>query len=74
MDCQTCDELIAEYKDAVGLFKDAVHSGQVARPGEFVLATGRAARWGLICQDASDALREHWRKDHGSLAANADSR
>jgi hypothetical protein len=71
--CQTCDELLADYKDAVELFKDAVHKGQVARVGDLALAARKAARRGEICRDASDALIEHWRQDHRNFAAKAGS-
>ena len=75
MDCKTCEQLLADYRGAVGLFKDAVHSRRLEwRGGEFVLAAARAARWGRLCQDASDALIQHWRRNHHGLASNADSR
>ena len=82
MSCQTCEELLTDYKDAVGLFKNAVHNDEVAPVGDYlpaarraarVLAAERAARWGLLCKYASDALIEHWRKEHSSLAAKAGS-
>jgi hypothetical protein len=71
MGCQTCGELLTDYKDAVGLFKNAVHNGRIARREDYLLEAGRAARWGRICRDASDALIEHWGKEHPGLAAKA---
>ena len=62
MKCEACDELLADYKGAVGFFKDAVH-GLGARGRGSVLAAGKAARWGQICKSASDALIEPWRKE-----------
>jgi len=69
MSCQTCNELLTDYKDAVGLFRNAVHNGEVplagdhlwaARRAAWLLTARRAARWGRICKYASDALIEHW--------------
>ena len=54
MSCQTCEELLTDYKDAVGLFRDAVHNSEVgdnllsARRAACLLAAGRAVRWGQI--------------------------
>ena len=66
MNCQTCDELLTDYKDAVRLLKNAVHYGEVApvrdnllaaRRDAYLLAAGRAVHWGRICKYASDAHR-----------------
>jgi hypothetical protein len=77
MSCVRCDELLKDYRDAVGLFKDAVNKVEVvpvrdnrlsARRAARLLAAGRAVRWGEICKYASDALIEHWRNEHPGLA------
>jgi len=70
MNCPTCEELLADYKDAVGLFRNAVPNGEVGRV-DYLLAARKAARWGQFCKYASDALIEHWHKEHPGLAAKA---
>jgi hypothetical protein len=72
MYCQECDTLLANYKDAVKLFKDAVHNAK-GTPGDDGLLTAKMAeRLSQNCKSASEALMEHWRKEH-SLVANSGS-
>ena len=70
MDCKTCDELLAGYKDAVKLFKDSVH--EIPGTGnDSDLAVAKADRLRLRCIMASDALMEHWREQHGKSEKSA---
>lgn len=67
MDCKTCDELLAAYKDAVSLFKDSVR-GIPGTGADSRLATAKADRLRLKCTETNDALMEHWREHHRSGA------
>jgi hypothetical protein len=73
MACKTCDELLADYKNAVRVFKETVRDGLGALGHDGQVAAIRAARWSEICKQASDHLLAHWRKEHRSLAARSDS-
>jgi len=73
MYCQECDSLLANYKDAVQIFKDAVHNAKGAPADDGRLSVEMAERLSQNCKDASDALMEHWRMEHRSLAANSAS-
>ena len=71
MDCNTCNELLAACKDAVLRFPSAV----ATIPGsgsDSKLATEQAGRLRLECQNANEALMEHWREEHRGLAAKAE--
>ena len=71
---QTCDDLLADYRCAVNLFKNFVHNS-LGAPGEDSRLTGkRAADLAQKCPEASDALIEHWRKEHSSFREKARSR
>ena len=69
MGCHTCNELLAAYRNAVSVFKDAVQTAPGATGADSCLAAKPAARLGEQCKEASDALMEHWRVEHRSLAA-----
>jgi hypothetical protein len=58
MDCEACNELLAAYKRAVLLFKNAV-------------AAEQADHLRLECEAANEALMAHWRQVHGK--GNEDS-
>ena len=67
MDCQTCNDLLAAYRLAVGLFKEAV--GDVpGTGGDSTLAVANANHLRLKCRQASDALMVHWREHHDNGA------
>ena len=67
MDCKTCDELLASYKDAVKLFKDSVK--KIPGTGDDSgLAVRKADSLRLKCTEASGALMEHWREHHSRAA------
>jgi hypothetical protein len=73
VDCETCNALLAEYRHAVGVFKDAVQNGAGATGPDSQLAGEEVVRFSKACQDAGDALIEHWRTDHRGLAAKSGS-
>ena len=73
MHCKTCNELLADYKNAVSVFKETVRDGLGAQEHDGQVAAMRAARWSEICKQASDHLLAHWRKEHRSLAAKSGS-
>jgi hypothetical protein len=72
MDCPTCNELLAAYRHSVSLFKDAVQNIPGAQE-DSGLAVEQADRLKLKCREASDALMEHLREHHGTVAAKSAS-
>ena len=64
MDCETCNTLLAAYKDSVTLMKDAVRKGSEAIGKDSRLAIKEAEWLSEKCKDASQALMEHWRQAH----------
>lgn len=71
MDCETCNHLLAAYRLGVGLLKDAVQNGLGATGDDASLTSKEATRLSQLCKDASDALMEHWHKDHTNLSHKA---
>jgi hypothetical protein len=65
MECQTCDELLAVYRDAVSLYNNA---DRELLGGNFGLALQELKRLKQACRDADDALMEHLRKEHNNLS------
>jgi hypothetical protein len=71
VDCETCNALLADYRRAVSVFKDAVQNGAGATGPDSQPAGEEAVRLSKACKDAGDALIEHWRTDHRGLAAKS---
>ena len=68
MDCKTCEQLLAAYRDSVSLFKNAVRKGSGAVRDDLRLTGKKAEQLGRQCKDASDAFMDHWRQHHGTGA------
>lgn len=68
MDCKACDELLADYKLWVSLFRDAVLNIPGALGDDARVFLESADRLLLKCNHANRALMEHW-KEHKNLAA-----
>lgn len=68
MTCQACNDLLAEYKLWVSLFKDAVLKIPGALGDDAMIFTEKAERCRLKCNDAALALMAHWRHQHRSLS------
>ena len=71
MDCKTCNERLAEYKLWVTLFRDAVLNIPGALGDDSRLFVEYADRLRVKCNDASRALRVHWRQDHNNPSKKA---
>jgi len=69
MDCNTCNELLAEYKLWVTVFKDAVLNIPGALGNDSRVFVEHADRLRLKCNEASRALRLHFREKHGKSKA-----
>ena len=64
MACQRCDELLAAYKHAVGLFTTAQRKIRGLVGDDFQLASKELVRLHKICMDANAAVTAHWRQEH----------
>lgn len=62
--CKRCDDLLADYKNAVRVFTNAGRKFRGATRDDFPLELKELKRLRQACKDADDALMEHWRKDH----------
>ena len=75
MDCKTCDEMLAAYQSAVGLYTTSVSEIET-QYGEFFCVPHpktkllrQACRYRHKAWMASDALMAHWREDQDGPAA-----
>ena len=59
--------MLATYRHAVSLFRDAVRKGSAALGDDFRLTGAKAQRLAQQCKDANDAFRAHWAQDHDNL-------
>ena len=64
MDCETCNNLLAAYRQSVTLIKDAARKGSGAIGEDSRLAIKEVERLSQKCKDASDAFMAHWREHH----------
>ena len=71
--CKTCDELLAEYKLCVSLFKDAVLNIPGALGDDSRVFLEYADRLRSKCNHARRALMKHLLQDHYGVAAKAAS-
>lgn len=68
MDCQKCNELLAAYKHAVGLYMTAERNIRGLVRDDFQLAFKELEHLAQACMDANAAVLAHWRVDHESRA------
>ena len=66
-------KLLTAYRNAVGVFKDAVEKASKANKADFPLTANQAVRLLAECKDANDAFMEHWLAEHRSLVAQVGS-
>jgi len=64
MDCQRCNELLAAYKHAVGLFTTAERNMRGLVGDDFNVALKELRFLHESCLDANAAVTKHWRLDH----------
>ena len=64
MDCQRCNELLADYRAAVSLFTKAQRNLEGLVGDDFHVALKKVRLLHDECMDANAAVMEHWRKDH----------
>jgi hypothetical protein len=73
MDCERCNTLLADYRNTVSAFKNAVSGAAGATGPDSHLAGEEAVRLAQACREVSDALMAHWRTEHRRLAAKSGS-
>ena len=73
MRCQTCDDLFTGYNCADKLYTQAMQNMAGRGGDDFKLAVEELEHLRVKCQDANNALMEHWRKDHRSPGQKAAS-
>jgi hypothetical protein len=71
MVCERCNLLLAEYKRKVDAFVNEVLKLREAFGPDAKLTAKEADRLRLKSHAARDALLEHWRQEHSTLAGAA---
>jgi hypothetical protein len=64
MDCPRCNELLAAYRHAVGLYTTAERSIRGVPEDDFHVALTELRLLHEGCMDANAAVTKHWRLDH----------
>lgn len=67
MECQTCDALLAEYKQRIGLFTNAERRLRGTSGDDFRPVLIELKRLKQPCRDADNALIAHLRQDHSNF-------
>ena len=68
MDCQRCNELLAAYKHAVGIFTTAERNMRGMVGDDFQVALNKLRLLHEACLDANAAVTEHRREDHTNFS------
>jgi hypothetical protein len=69
MDCETCNELLAAYKHAVGFYTTAGRNIRGLVGDDFQVALKELVHLHQACMDAHAALTAHWSEDHRGVRA-----
>jgi len=64
MVCERCNELLAAYKQAVGVYTSAQRNIRGLLGDDFQLALKKLQRLHVACVDANAAMTAHCRQDH----------
>lgn len=73
LDCKSCNDLLADYRRAVSVYKTTVRDSTTLQGVELRLASQEAERLRLACREADNALKAHWCPEHNGLAKKATS-